>query len=196
MTEVVTEVPLEMEARKARLIEIIAEMSLIRREGIRLTSGRESNFYFNMKPTLFDPEGADLIAAWIVDILGGENFDFVTGLELGAVPLVANVCLKSANTARPIPGFIVRKTKKTHGTLRRIEGLKDRAILKGKIVIAVDDVTTTGSSSVTAAAVARAQGCRAKKVISVVDRLEGAEENLRHHGLELISLLTVRDFGL
>ena len=186
----------EVDGRKARLIEIVRHESFIQGREIRLASGRTSNFYFNMKPTLMAPEGAMIITDLILDLLLDEEFDFVGGLAIGAIPLIANVCFASARENRPIPGFFVREKKKEHGTKLRIEGLRDLTVLAGKTAVILDDVTTTGGSALSAVEVVRAEGCLVHKVITVVDRLEGAAENLDKHGLTLAPLLTAEDFAV
>ena len=128
--------------KKFCLAEIVREKSLIRGSGIQLASGAESDFYFDMKPTLFDPEGSNLIADLILDAIAGLKVDFIAGLEMGAVPVVTSVCQKSFRGDR-IPGFFVRKQAKDHGTKRRIEGIPPNVELKGKHVLFVDDVTTS-----------------------------------------------------
>lgn len=181
--------------KKDRLAEIISEKSLIRQSGIKLASGVESNFYFDMKPTLFDPEGSNLIADLILRAIAGLKVDFIGGLEMGAVPIVASVCLKSFGR-EPIPGFFVRKRVKDHGTKRRVEGIPPNVELKDKHVLFVDDVTTTGGSVLSAVQAAQEAGCRVSTVVTVVDRCEGAYENLAAEGIDLIALLDARDFEI
>ena len=174
---------------------IVRQKSLIVGKRMTLASGRVSPFYFDMKPTLFDPEGANLIAESILALLAEEEVDFVGGLEMGAVPIVACVAQKSF-PHRPIPGFFVRKEVKDHGTRRRIEGLPREAELVGKHVVMVDDVTTTGGSVLDAVEVVREAGGLVSRVVTVVDRLEGATENLAGHGIALTALLTADDFAI
>ncbi len=179
---------------RARLIEIIAEKSLLRDNQIQLVSGKTSTFYFNMKPTAFDPEAANIISSLILEALQDEAVDYIGGLEMGAVPLIACVCQMSF-PARNIPGFFVRKQIKTHGTQSLIEGVSP-ADLMGKDVVLIDDVTTTGGSVLNSVQAARDAGAKVDIVITVVDRLEGAEENLAEQGVKLIPLLTADAFTL
>ncbi len=181
--------------RKARLIRIIEERSLLREADFELVSGAASSFYFDMKPTAFDPEGASLIAELIVEALAADQVDLIGGLEMGAVPIVACVCQLS-HRAKPIAGFFVRKEAKDHGTKRLIEGVPKGQELAGKHAVLVEDVTTTGGSVLAAVGAARDAGCRVSKVVTVLDRLQGAAENLRQHGIELVALLTAADFEL
>ncbi len=186
----------EIDAWKSRLTEIVRNESFIHGREIRLASGRTSNFYFNLKPTMLAPEGAKIITDLILNLLRGANIDYVGGLAVGAIPLIANVSLASADTGRPTPGFFVRKVKKIHGTKLGIEGLRDLTILAGKTAVILDDVTTTGGSALSAVEVVRAEGCAVHKVITVVDRMEGAAENLSKHHLTLVPLLTAEDFSV
>jgi len=174
-----------------RLREIIREKSIITGE-ITLSSGETSQFYFDMRRTACDPEGSNLIADLILDALAGEDVDFIGGLEVGAVPIVAGVSQKSFQAGRPVPAFYVRKKPKEHGTRRAIEG----QIRKGGRVVIVDDVTTSGGSSLKAVEAAREFGCTVVKVITVVDRLEGAAEAFAANGCEFVALLTADEFDL
>lgn len=179
---------------KRRLVEIVAQKSLLSGTEIELTSGQASSFYFDMKPTLFDPEAAGLIAGLILDALAEQPVDFIGGMEIGAVPIVACVAERSF-PKRPLQGFFVRKQVKAHGTKRLIEGLPEGA-LAGKKVVLVEDVTTTGGSVLKAVAAARGEGALVDTIVTVVDRLEGAEAGLAAHDLGLISLLTAADFEI
>lgn len=175
--------------RRARLRDIIAEKSQLAGT-FKLASGGTSGFFFDMKPTLMDPEGSNLVAELILDLLKDAKVDFVGGLELGAVPLATIVAQKSHYTGRPIPAFLVRKEPKSRGTERVIEG----NIRKGAEVVILEDVTTKGNSALKAVEAVRAEGCSVRLVVTVVDRLDGARDNLKAHGLALSSLFTKDDF--
>ncbi len=181
----------DLVGKRNRLREIIREKSIITGE-ITLSSGETSQFYFDMRRTACDPEGSNLIADLILDALEGEDVDFIGGLEVGAVPIVACVSQRSFQAGRPVPAFYVRKKPKEHGTRRAIEG----QIREGGRVVIVDDVTTSGGSSLKAVEAAREFGCTVVKVITVVDRLEGAAEAFAANGCEFIALLTADEFDL
>jgi orotate phosphoribosyltransferase len=183
------------DARRARLVQIVSERSLLRDTAVTLASGRSSSFYIDMKPTIFHPEGASLIADLMVDVLRDIPVDFVGGLEMGAVPLVACVAQRSF-PARPIGGFFVRKQPKDHGTRRLVEGLGRTESLDGRDVVLLEDVTTTGGSVMKAVTAVRAEGGRVSHIITVLDRLEGAADNLAGDGLSLTPLLTANDFAV
>lgn len=173
---------------KARLLEIIKAKSLLLGE-FKLVSGAVSNYYLDMKPTMFDPEGAHLVAELVCDLIKDErDVEAIGGLELGAVPIIVAVCARSWH-GRPVAGFVVRKEIKDHGTEQKIDG----NFTPGSTVILFDDVTTKGGSVMKAVRAVRARGARVAKIITLVDRLEGASENLGKEGIELVALYTTRD---
>ena len=173
---------------RARLLEIIRQKSLLRGT-FKLVSGATSNYYLDMKPTTFDPEGATLIGEIICDMMQNDtDVDSIGGLELGAVPIVAAVCAQSFR-GRPVNGFVVRKEKKGHGTDQKIDG----NFKPNTTVVLIEDVTTKGGSVMQAVNAVRAQGATVKKIITIVDRLEGAEANLKTEGLVLAPIFTTKD---
>ena len=109
---------------RLRLIEIVRERSFSSGGDIKLASGRTSNFYFNMKPTMLDAEGAHLIATLILEALEGARVDLIGGLEMGAVPLATAVAVASHAKGRPLQAFFVRKQAKEHGAKKLVEGLR------------------------------------------------------------------------
>jgi orotate phosphoribosyltransferase len=174
---------------KNRLQEIIRSKS-VRRGEFTLASGEKSDFYLDMKPTAFDPEGATLIGRAVFDLIKDEaDIDAVGGLELGAVPIVTSVAQSSWPT-RPITAFVVRKAKKDHGTAQAIDG----NFTDGMTVVLIDDVTTKGGSVMQAVHAVRARGGTVKRIVSIVDRGEGAAQNLQAEGIALQALFTKADF--
>ena len=180
---------IDLADKKRQLLAIIRRRSLLRNRDFTLSSGRSSNFFFDMKRTMFDPQAAPLIADLLFDRIKSEGVDGIGGLETGAIPIVALLCARSW-PEKPLKGFFVRKETKGHGTDQRIDGLLD----EGARVVVFEDVTTTGASAMQAIDAAQAQGATIVKVISVVDRLEGAAENFRKAGVGFDSLFTWRDF--
>lgn len=176
--------------KSSRLRDLIAERSVLRGGKFKLASGGRSSVFFDMKMTLLTPDGAGLAADLILQSLAGEKIDAIGGLVLGACPIVDAVCLRSGGTAAPINAFYVRKEPKAHGTDKLIEG----PLKPGARVIVVEDVTTRGNSALRAVEAARAEGCEVVRVITIVDRLEGAADNLKSHGVELVALFTRDDF--
>src|SRR5204863_44853 len=112
--------------------------------------GRKSDFYFNLKPTMLDPEGAALLAELTYEALKDDRLDFVGGLEMGAVPLAGAIAQLSWLKNHPIAAFFVRKKPKEHGARLAVEGLAKGETLQGKRVVIVEDVTTTGGSAIKA----------------------------------------------
>jgi orotate phosphoribosyltransferase len=183
-----------MSAAKSRLIEIVRARSFSTGGETKLASGRSSNFYFDMKPTMLHPEGAHLIATLILEALEGASVDYIGGLEMGAVPLAAAAAAASQARGRPIAAFFVRKQAKEHGAKKLIEGLGPGETLQGKRVVIVEDVTTTGGSSMKAIEVVKAEGAIVDRVITAVDRLEGAADTFKAAGIAFVPLLTAADF--
>ena len=166
---------------------------MLRDTEVKLASGASSTFYFDMKRTAFHPEGASLIAQLILAEFVRIKVDYVGGLEMGAVPLVACVVQQSFPD-RPLSGFFVRKQPKEHGTRRLIEGLRHEDSLTDTSVVLLEDVTTTGGSVLKAVSAVREEGAAVSRIVTVVDRLEGAAENLARENVELAAILTARDF--
>src|SRR6187397_1331409 len=166
---------LSKSASRARLAEIIRKRSFGRGE-ITLASGRKSDFYFNLKPTMLDPEGATLLAELTFEALKDDNLDFIGGLEMGAVPLAGALAQISWIKGHPIAAFFVRKKPKEHGAKLAIEGLPKGETLEGKRVVIVEDVTTTGGSAMKAVESVRETGAEVVLVFTMVDREEGATE--------------------
>lgn len=175
--------------KKHRLREIIRERSLLRDKEFLLASGELSNYYFNMKKTTLDPEGISLVADLLFARLRDTDFQFLGGLETGAIPIVTAISMRSW-PERPINSFFVRDRAKDHGTRDLIDGF----IEDGARVIIVDDVTTKGNSAMKAVQAVRNRHCVVVKVISIVDRLEGAYTNFEREGIPFEPLFTTRDF--
>ena len=177
---------------KSRLRDLIDELSLLRSDKFELASGRSSKFYFDMKQTMLHPEGADLIASLLLDHMDRVSCRYIGGLAVGAVPIVSQAVLKSL-TRNEVFGFFVREEKKPHCTEQQIYGhLPD--VASGEPVVLCDDVTTTGGSVLKAVGEVRRLGLEIRSVVTIVDRLEGARENLAREGIELAALLTKEDF--
>jgi orotate phosphoribosyltransferase len=161
-----------------------------RKGPITLSSGKVSDFYFDMKGPMMHPDGAALIADLILNELSGVEADYVGGLELGAAFLIAPVAMQSQKFGRFLPGFAVRKKRKEHGTQQLIEG----ANIDGKNVVILDDVTTSGGSAMQAVEEARNAGANVTLVLSVVDRGEGAAEKFEAAGVKFRSLFRADEF--
>ncbi|MBL8846292.1 MAG: orotate phosphoribosyltransferase [Hyphomicrobium zavarzinii] len=175
---------------RARLFDIIKSKSFVRGHVV-LASGKESDHYFDMKPSMFDPEGAELLAELLYARIASVDGDIVGGLEMGAVPLITPISIASRRAGRPLPGFFVRKTVKDHGTKKLVEGLSD---VKGKRVVIVEDVTTTGGSAMKAVEALTAAGATIVLVISILDREENAKKLYADAGIPFASLFKASEF--
>lgn len=175
---------------KQRLAQLILEKSY--REGeFVLTSGRKSDYYFDCKPTALHPEGSFLIGSIFCDMLDSVDVQGVGGMTLGADPLVSSVTVVSWIRKRPLPGFIVRKQSKGHGTNQFLEGLANFA--PGQKVAMLEDVVTTGGTLLKACERVRDAGLDIVAVLTVLDRQEGGRENLAAAGYELLPIFTRAD---
>jgi len=170
---------LEIQPIKQRLAEIVIEKSFKYRDDppFTLASGRKSNYYFNCKPTTLDPEGMNLIGTLLFQMLSDSTATAAGGLTLGADPLANALSVISFQKGRPIKSFIVRKDIKDHGTKSAIEG----NVMPGEKVVIIDDVITTGGSTITAIEHARKAGLIIDRVITLIDREEGGRENILQH---------------
>lgn len=178
---------------RAELFELIRTRSFGRGK-IMLASGRESDYYIDMRPTTVHPAGATCVGELIVDVLEGIDAEFVGGLEAGAIPIATAVAIASHRRGRDIGAFFVRKRPKDHGAKKLVEGLPKGETLRGKNVVVVEDVTTTGGSSMQAVQALREEGANIVLVLTIVDRLEGAAENFAAEGLKFAALYTADEF--
>ena len=177
---------------ESELLEMIRARSM-RLGKFTLASGRESDLYLNLKPTMMDPRGARLCAeAFLARVPPGT--EYVGGIEMGAVPLIAAMAAISDVQGRPVRTFFVRKAVKDHGTRELVEGLADGETLEGKRVLVTDDVVTTAGSLLQAVEAVRAAGRDRHDALVIVDRQEGGAENLAAHGVKLHSVFVGDDF--
>jgi orotate phosphoribosyltransferase len=176
----------------ARLITLLRERSFERKKVI-LASGRESDFFLDCKQTVLTAEGHALVGELMFQTLGQlPACQAVAGVELGGCPLASAVSLVSFQKGQPIPALYVRKEQKGHGSKRLVEG--DRAIQPGMPVVILEDVITTGGSTLQAADKLGQAGVKVVGVIAIVDRLEGGADALAQAGFPFVSLTTRRDF--
>ena len=178
-----------------RLLDIIRRRSFRQAGEFRLVSGRTSTIYFNLKPTMLDPDGARLIGAAMAERAAELGADCVGGLEMGAVPIVSAAAAMSAVAGRPVGAFFIRKQAKEHGTQSLVEGLAEGESLAGRKVLVVEDVTTTGGSALKAIAAIRAAGGAVDHVVTIVDREEGATEAFATADIELHALFRKAEFA-
>lgn len=173
--------------------------SMVREKSLKfgdftLASGKKAKYYLDCRRVTLDSVGAKLIGEGILDTIRSE-FDFpqaVGGMAIGADPITAAVITVAAYQEVPLKGFMVRKQSKSHGTRQFVEG----PIEAGDHVIIVEDVVTTGGSSLEAIEKVEAVGAVVDGVIAIIDRLEGGAEAFDAKGYKLKTLFTVRDFGI
>jgi orotate phosphoribosyltransferase len=175
-----------------------ALMELVRQKALKfgdftLASGRKATYYLDGKQVTLDATGARLVAEGMLDLLAaGPMPAAVGGMAIGADPITAAVVTMSSVRNTPLAGFLVRKESKGHGTNQYIEG----PVKPGQTAIIVEDVVTTGGSSLQAIERVEAFGMKVLGVLAVIDRLEGGAQAFAKRGYSLASLLTIRDFGI
>ena len=176
-------------ADKEQLLEILKEKSLMRGDFI-LASGKKSTYYIDGKKTTFDPEGAYLTGHLLLDeiIKLDTQVDAVGGMSIGADPIVTAIGLAARERGIPLRIFITRKKAKDHGTQRTIEG----NFQSGDNVVMVEDVMTTGGSTLQAVDIVREAGGNVLAALVIVDREQGGEENLADVGIRLTSLFSIQ----
>lgn len=158
-----------------------------------LTSGKTSKYYFDGKQVTLSPKGACLLGKIIIHKIMDDKIQALGGLTIGADPIVGAVAALAYPLGLDIKTFIVRKETKKHGKQRLIEG---PALNPGDRVVIVEDVITTGGSSIKAVEAVKSAGCEVIKVIPLVDRLEGGTENIEGMGIKVDPVFTAKDFGI
>jgi len=152
----------------------------------KLVSGAMSNYYFNCKAVTLHPEGMYLIGNIIFAMIKDNNIKGIGGLTLGADPIADATAYTSYLKKKPIEAFVVRKSAKSHGTMQWIEG----NIKTGDRVVIVDDVITTGKSTIEAINRAKEAGLEIVKIIALIDRQEGGKENIEALGYMVEAVIT------
>jgi len=173
---------------KAELIDLLCRKSFkYSKEPIyKLVSGSMSQFYVNCKPVTLCARGMFLAGHLLFDEIKDDDVNGVGGLTFGADPLAVATAFASELKARPINAFSIRKTRKDHGIIRWIEG----DIQPGERVAIIDDVATTGGSTIKAIERARSEGLEVVKAVIFVDRQEGGLENIKQHLPHVSSVIT------
>ncbi len=175
-----------------RLVALLSAQSFERKRVI-LASGRESDFFIDCKQTILTAEGHALVGELMLEALGQlPPCSAVAGVELGGCPLASAVSLLSFQKGCPLPALYVRKAKKDHGSQKLVEG--DKSITADMKAILLEDVVTTGGSSLRAVEALRQAGVTVVGIVAICDRLEGGREAIEAAGLPLLSLTTRHDF--
>jgi orotate phosphoribosyltransferase len=167
---------------------------IIRRDAVKfgkftLSSGKESDLYVDLRKVTLNPVGASIIGSLISDIIKDRKVDAVGGMSVGADPIAVATSLAAYQEGREIMAFLVRKTQKTHGTGNVIEG----PIKTGQRALVVEDVITTGASTISAIERIKEAGLEIELVVAIFDRCEGGREAIEALGYEVRSLLTRHD---
>ena len=174
--------------QRQRLLDLLAERAY-RHGHFTLASGRSSDHYVNCKPVSLSGEGLALLAARMLDLVEPQAVA-VAGLTLGADPLVSGVAQAAALAGRQLDALIVRKEAKGHGTGAWLEGPLPEP---GAAITVLEDVVTTGGSSLKAVTQLRQAGYTVNRVVTIVDRQEGGEAAMAAAGLELVSLFLLEE---
>ncbi|MGD9637347.1 MAG: orotate phosphoribosyltransferase [Pirellulales bacterium] len=175
----------------------IALQSLIREKALRfgeftLASGKKASYYLDCREITLDAQGARLVGEGMLDLLSGNMPALVGGMAIGADPITAAILTLAGTRNLPLRGVMVRKEAKQHGTGKFVEG----PFRPGESLVIVEDVVTTGGSSLLAIERCEAVGLKVQRVLAIIDRLEGGSEAFAAKGYELTTLFTVRDFGI
>jgi orotate phosphoribosyltransferase len=173
---------------KQELIEIIYRKSFkySQKPSFKLVSGKMSRFYVNCKPTTLSPRGMFLVGHLVFDAIKDLAPDGIGGLTFGADPMAVATAFVSELKGKPINAFSIRKTQKEHGIIRWVEG----DMTPGQRVVIIDDVATTGGSTIKAIVRAGSEGLDVVKAVILVDRQEGGLENIRQHVHDVTAIIT------
>ena len=178
---------------RQELLQLI-EQRAVQRGTFTLASGRTASFYLDAKQVVLDAQGAMLVGRAILERLQalGPLPDAIGGMSIGADPITAAAVTMAGVAGLPLKGFMVRKEPKGHGMKRYVEG----PVEPGQRVVIVEDVTTTGGSSLLAIDRAIEFGLKVERVVTVIDRLAGAAAAFAARGIPLEPLVTIRDLGI
>jgi len=186
-----------MPTSKQDLRQLIIDLA-VKHGDFTLTSGRKSKYYIDARLITLHPQGAYLTGRVLLQELSKagllHDLDAVAGMTLGADPMVTSVAIQSRDFpgTKPLVAAMVRKESKEHGTGKQIEG----PIEKGMRVMVLEDTSTTGGSSLKAAEALKGMGCIVLGVLTLIDRQEGARENVEKAGYKFLSAFSIKEFGL
>jgi len=174
-----------------RLLEILKELSY--EEGdFTLTSGKKSTYYIDAKQTTLNPEGMHLVGKLMYGMVKEvPGIEAVGGVSIGGDPLVSAVVMTAYGRKDGLKGFLIRKEPKGHGTNRWVEGGKN--LRKGMNVVILEDVVTTGGSSLKAIEATEKEGYNVKGIVAILDRLEGGKDAIESKGYMFKRIFTLKD---
>jgi orotate phosphoribosyltransferase len=182
-----------VEWNRDALIEIVRAHAL-QTGNFTLASGKTASYYLDCRLVTLHPRGTNLIAAGMLQLIDqiSPRPVAVGGMAIGADPITASIVTVDGARGGELRGFMVRKEAKDHGRGRQVEG----PVAAGDRVVIVEDVITSGGSAIRAVQAAREFGLEVCAAIGIIDRLAGGREAFAAEGLELKTLLTIRDFGI
>ena len=175
---------------RKKLLALLKKDAFFKKK-IRLSSGKISDYYVDVRKVSLNPEGIYLISHLIFKLIKNDKINAIGGPTLGADPIVTGVSFLSAKNKKKLKGFIIRKNPKKHGRQKLIEG---QELKKGDKVVLFDDVATSGSSIIKSIEILRKEKIKVLKAVTVIDREEGAKENLAKLNCPLESIFTKSDF--
>jgi len=177
-------------SNKQQLLSLLKKEAFLKKR-VKLSSGKISNFYIDVRKVSLSPKGVYLISQLVFGLIKNESIQAIGGPTLGADPMVSGVCLLAYKNKKRLKGFLIRKSPKKHGRQKLIEG---QELKPGMKVVIVDDVATSGGSLIKSIEVLRKAKIKVVKAVVVVDREEGASENLKKLSCPLVSLFKKSDF--
>jgi orotate phosphoribosyltransferase len=174
-----------------------ALLDLIKQQALKfgdftLASGKKASFYLDCRQVTLDAQGAKLIGEGMLELMADNMPDLVGGMAIGADPITAAILTLAGINNIPLRGVMVRKEPKGHGLGKHVEG----PYREGERLVIVEDVVTTGGSSLKAIEHCEAVGLKVDRVLAIIDRLEGGREAFAERGYELTTLFTIKDFGI
>ena len=181
----------DIAADRARLLEIIRAKAVVHGR-VTLSSGREADYYVDLRRVTLDGEAAPLVGRVMLDLTADLDYDAVGGLTLGADPVATAMLHAGARSGRRLNAFVVRKAGKAHGLQQRIEGPS----IEGRRVLVVEDTSTTGASPLEAAQAVQDAGATVVAVATIADRETGAADRFAGAGLEYRHAFGLADLGL
>ncbi|MCI1261453.1 MAG: orotate phosphoribosyltransferase [Tetrasphaera jenkinsii] len=181
----------DIAADRARLLDIVKDKAIVHGR-VTLSSGRDADYYVDLRRITLDGEAAPLVGRVMRELVRDLDFEAVGGLTLGADPVATSMLHAAAAAGERLDAFVVRKAGKAHGLQQRIEG----PAIAGRRVLIVEDTSTTGASPLEAAEAAREAGAEVVAVATIADRETGAAEIFAAAGLEYRHVYGLSELGL
>lgn len=176
---------------RARLLDLIRTKAIVHGR-VTLSSGKEADYYVDLRRITLDGEAAPLVGQVMNDLVSDLEVDAVGGLTMGADPVATAMVHARAARGGRLDAFVVRKAEKAHGLQQRIEGPS----IAGRRVLVVEDTSTTGGSPLAAVEACQEVGAQVVAVAVIADRSSGAEEKIRERGLDYRAAYSMKDLGL